>query len=196
MASADNATVISNTIANNSIGVSIFSALNDVFQNNLICNSLKAIDLNGVGNNSQPTPIILTASPSEITGTALFNNNFSDVEIYLQDNSTCPNAACQGSYVGVVAVQSDGTWTFNPPANFNPGDVVTAMSSISLGGGIESSELSACATVIDLCNPDNDPPMFANIPPDITIDCLDLAPATNITASDFCDGDCCSGDRH
>jgi PKD repeat protein len=188
----ENTTVRANTIANNDVGVSVFSNLNDIWENNFICNTTKAIELNGIGNNNQPSPIILTASPTEITGTALFNINFSDVEIYLQDNSTCPTAACQGSYVGVTSVQPDGTWTFTPATNFNIGDIVTAMSSISLANGmieVEASELSACATVGN-CNPDNDPPVFSNVPPDLTLECSDFVIVPPFpTAEDACDGD-------
>ena len=96
-------------IGNNSFGCAIR-------YNSIFCNDTTAIQLIGNANLEITAPEINFASAQSISGTAAFNGT---IEVYLSDDTNCPNAPCQGkTLLGTTTVQS-GNWILNAPFQNN-----------------------------------------------------------------------------
>ncbi|MEL6657965.1 MAG: NosD domain-containing protein, partial [Bacteroidota bacterium] len=183
--------LLRNTIANNATGIlTDGAAQNNLFsQNNFICNQFNAINIGPGGNGNFPAPTITEPFLTMFSGTATPG---AIVQVYLQDNSACPGAACQGTYLGEVTADGSGNWS-GSAAGFNEGDIITALAYDPLN--FNTSPLSSCAAIVpDPCDPDLDPPTITLLVNNITIECSDplpppLTPGFDIVAADGCDGD-------
>ncbi|MCB9326710.1 MAG: PKD domain-containing protein [Lewinellaceae bacterium] len=184
-----------NTIAYNQVGITNGSNYTRILENDFFCNSDIAIDQFGVGNNGLQPPVITSAAPELITGTA---PGMGEVCIYLQNDIGGCTAACQGFFEAFVATDGAGNWSWAPPVPLSGGQVVAATFLANLtGNGTESSEYS-CGTVVDPCDPDLDMPVMSITEPEPTVECSAGLPpllegGVNIFATDECDGDI-SGD--
>ncbi len=184
-----------NTIAYNQVGITNGSNYTRILENDFFCNSDIAIDQLGFGNNGLQPPVITSAAPELITGTA---PGMGEVCIYLQNDIGGCTAACQGFFEAFVATDGAGNWSWAPPVPLSGGQVVAATFLANLtGNGTESSEYS-CGTVVDPCDPDLDMPVMSITEPEPTVECSAGLPpllegGVNIFATDGCDGDI-SGD--
>ncbi len=125
--------IFNNQIANNTVGVEMIAGLgNRISENDFLCNldfGIKAPDSLILS-----PPSILANAPGVISGQALPN---AEVEIYLQDDSACPNTACQGLFQGRTTADGSGNWSYNS-AGIPEGATLTAIQ-------IESGNTSAFA---------------------------------------------------
>ena len=132
-----------NVIAGNPIGVQVDGVNNCLIQHNaFFCNDIKGIELLDGANNGIERPTILTANPTEISGTAFGIST--SVEIYINDLTPCFGTPCQGrTYLGTATIVNDN-WTLTPPfANgiaLQGGERLTALAE----DGVETSEFSEC----------------------------------------------------
>ncbi len=107
-----------NTIAfNTGYGVGVLNASSNqvvISRNSIYCNTGDGIDLNGVGNNNIPSPVILSADNTGASGTA-GPNNF--VELFY--DFSC-GASCQGrTYIATVIADGAGNWSIVTPLTGN-----------------------------------------------------------------------------
>ena len=110
---------------------------NRITGNNMFCNTGKGIELNGVGNGSNPAPVIVGASGGGANGTSSPNNT---IELFY-DASCVPN--CQGgAYIGTVVANGAGNWNFSG-ALINGGRVVATATN-----GNNTSEFSTCFVIL------------------------------------------------
>ncbi|MFK7934634.1 MAG: PKD domain-containing protein, partial [Saprospiraceae bacterium] len=135
-----------NVIANNAGGVLVRSNSFDtrIQGNSFYCNDTIAIALSGNANNGHPAPVVSQATVETISGTAAANDI---VEIYINDNTGCQDAICQGRFLlGRVSANGSGSWSLNEPFRdvLEEGDIVTAVSTSFTGN---TSPFSACREV-------------------------------------------------
>jgi hypothetical protein len=115
----------------------------DISFNRFACNDF------GI-NSPQTAPVISTAGPLSIAGTAPAGSR---VEVYR--HQPCGNAECQGSdFLGTITADATGQWTLLAPfvTGLNSGDKVTATATLSN----KTSGFAACLDVNNGCNPLND----------------------------------------
>ncbi|WP_367390592.1 PKD domain-containing protein [Lewinella sp. LCG006] len=182
---------IRNTISFNQTGIFNRSGSQNNFysETNFFCNENAAIAMEGGGNGGIQPPVITSATPDAVSGTAAPN---AVLHFYFQDNTACPgNTTCQGSYIGTLT--ADGSGNFTGPAILTEGQVITATQYDPTT--LNTSALADCATVMpDPCNPDLDDPTITLLVNDVTIECSEgipgiLVPGVDIIAADACDGD-------
>lgn len=144
-----------NIIANNAAGVRVGqNSFNTRIQgNSFYCNDTIAIDLRVNANNGHPAPVISDASATSIAGTATANDL---VEIYLNDNTGCPDAVCQGKFLlGFTFANSNGSWSLSAPFNgldeLSDDNVITAISTDVLGNTSPFADCRTAQTVVN-CN--------------------------------------------
>ena len=141
-AAAPVANITSNTIGQNTLGIQVGTARNVVISNNSIfCNRS-----GGISRASTFTiPTITNATTSQITGTA---PAASKVEVYRVDNTGCTGFPCQGkTLLGTVTAGAFGTWSLSITSGLSNNDQVTA----TMTQNNNTSEFSACKTVVDVC---------------------------------------------
>lgn len=117
--------IYQNLIANNLLGVQVqnLSLRNSISENNFLCNANLGILLDaGVHLDILP-PVISAATTKSISGIAQAN---SVIEVYVQDDTACPNTACQGRFAGFTQADGSGNWTFND-TTFAENTTVTAI---------------------------------------------------------------------
>jgi gliding motility-associated-like protein len=143
-----------NQIANNSFnGINIPDAAsnnNSIHQNSIYCNTLRGIELNGLGNNNYPAPKIdfTNTTASKVLGKASPN---AYVEIFTLGAAPCKSCTAgsnqiQGRvYKGTVQALADSTWSFTPGVALTGETVVTTASSTASGAG-NTSEFSVCSS--------------------------------------------------
>ncbi len=105
-----------NVIAyNTGYGVGVLSSdcsRNLISRNEMFCNTGKGIELNAVGNNNHPSPVITSFSGAGASGTAQPNDI---VELYY--DSVC-TATCQGKdFIASVVANGAGAWSYVGPLN-------------------------------------------------------------------------------
>ena len=141
-AAAPVANITTNTIGQNTLGIQVGTARNVVISNNSIfCNRS-----GGISRASAFTiPTITNATTSQITGTA---PAASKVEVYRVDNTGCTGIPCQGkTFLGTVTAGAFGTWSLSITSGLSNNDQVTA----TMTQSNNTSEFSACKTVVDVC---------------------------------------------
>jgi trimeric autotransporter adhesin len=141
-AAAPVANITTNTIGQNTLGIQVGTARNVVISNNSIfCNRS-----GGISRASAFTiPTITNATTSQITGTA---PAASKVEVYRVDNTGCTGIPCQGkTFLGTVTAGAFGTWSLSITSGLSNNDQVTA----TMTQSNNTSEFSACRTVVDVC---------------------------------------------
>lgn len=133
--------VANNQIHEHNIGLATSTSSNVLItENTFTCNTTTAIQRNGDG--PEP-PVVLTTALNQIRGTA---DPGTLVEIYLIDNQTCPEAACQGGLLlGTAEANAVGDWILQAPYSLP----IELESLISLNG--TSPEGNTSAFVI--CSP-------------------------------------------
>ena len=100
-----------NTIAfNTGYGIGVLNAATSqvlISRNSIYCNTGSGIDLNGVGNTNEPSPVIAVADNTGCSGTASPNTT---IEIFY--DFVC-GASCQGrTYVATVTANGVGNWSY------------------------------------------------------------------------------------
>ena len=142
-----------NIIAHNEQGIRISgsTASNTLSRNSVYCNSIEGVNLVLDANSGIGTPSITSAGVDTIAGSTPLSSG--QVEVFLNDDSTCANAPCQGkTFLGKATVDA-GTWTLlSPFANgvlLNGGESVTVVFTDVSGN---SSEFSTCISVAFPCN--------------------------------------------
>ncbi len=141
-AAAPVSNITANTIGQNTLGIQVGTARNVVISSNSIfCNRS-----GGISRASAFTiPTITNATTSQITGTA---PAASKVEVYRVDNTGCTGIPCQGkTLLGTVTAGAFGTWSLSITAGLSNNDQVTA----TMTQSNNTSEFSACRTVVDVC---------------------------------------------
>ncbi len=151
-----------NSIAYNGVnGITILDVAsfnNSINKNSIYCNVRRGIELNGLGNNSFPKPIILASSTTIIlNGTAPAN---SYIEIFTVGPVSCKTCGTSGSsndsiqgrvYIATVQANALGNWTYNNVSAFT--DAVTATASSNNTGSYNTSEFSKCISCIAAAAP-------------------------------------------
>lgn len=135
-------TIRGNTIGFNPLGIQDGTGRNiTISQNNIFCNTTNGIDRG----TALTTATITNATTTQITGTAPAG---SLVEIFRVNSTLCPNAPCQGgTFLGSVTTNAFGAWSLNITSGLVGGNRVTATSTQNSN----TSEFSACRTVVDVC---------------------------------------------
>ncbi len=136
--------ITNNLIANHTIGINveIGSSENLLSPNNFSCNSSFGIFTEQSSQNRILPPVILGSSPLSIVGTALPN---ASIDLYIQDNDACPDAACQGFYLNSVLADALGDWSFAVPGDVNlDGATITA---VQTDDNNNTSAFSSCSLV-------------------------------------------------
>jgi len=100
------------------------------------------------------TVVITKAEMQQISGTALPGDM---VEVYISQNTGCPNTACQGTvWLGNTNADASGKWVLNAPfaTAISVGNQVTATGT----GNGQTGVFAVCATVqnSNTCNPMSD----------------------------------------
>jgi PKD repeat protein len=182
---------IRNTISFNQTGIFNRSgAQNNYYsETNFYCNENVAINMESGGNGGIQPPVITSATPDAVSGTAAPN---AEVQFYFQDNDACPgNTTCQGFYIGQLTADASGN--FSGPATLTEGQVITATQYDP--NTLNTSALAGCAIVApDPCDPDLDDPTITLLVTDVIIECSEGVPpilvnGVDIIAFDECDGD-------
>ena len=133
-----------NIITNNPVGVSIEDASDFclIKYNRFSCNAIAGINYIGTVNQSIQVPTIDLVAASMIQGTAPIDG---DVDVYLNNNTACTAAPCQGdTYLG-TAVAAGGTWILAAP--FAHGDTIQSGQQVVaqlIDDVNNSSEFSLC----------------------------------------------------
>lgn len=135
-----------NVIAYNNTGIVLEQYTTEVAinHNKFYCND-NGILLYQAGNAGIQPPVITTADIFQISGTALPGQS---IELYLSDNTNCPDsAACQGTtYLGEVIADASGYWLLgNFQQQLFGGEQVTATATSSIP---VTSEFAPCAVVV------------------------------------------------
>ncbi|MEM8906425.1 MAG: PKD domain-containing protein [Bacteroidota bacterium] len=145
-----------NVIARHGTGVRIQNGAlgNRIQHNHFYCNDSVGIELLGNANLAIEAPVIVAATPIAISGTAAPNYT---IEVYLNEDTDCTTAVCQGTQLlGTATVQS-GNWTLLPPfANgiqLIGGQKVTALAT-DIGGN--TSEFAICMSLVGVSDCTND----------------------------------------
>ena len=135
-------TISSNIIAYSSNGIQVGTARNVIIsRNSIFCNTKIGIERLA----TITTPTLTNATTTQITGTAPAG---STVEVFKVNNTSCPNAPCQGgTFIGSVTTNTFGSWNLNITSGLSAGDLVTA----TMTQSSNTSEFSACRTVVDVC---------------------------------------------
>mgnify|MGYP002344038766 CR=1 FL=1 len=107
-----------NTIAyNTGYGVGVLNAGSSgvlISRNSIYCNTGKGIDLAGVGNTNEPSPVINTIGNTGASGTA---NNNTTIELFYD---TICGGSCQGkTYIASVSTSGPGNWSYVGPLTGN-----------------------------------------------------------------------------
>ncbi len=136
-----------NILAFNETGVRVDNSYSCLIQQNTIyCNSIAGVVLLNAANSSLQAPTISTALLSDINGQA---TNATSVELYLNNDSGCVNAPCQGKfYLGTASVNA-GAWTFDPTTSAIPlsgGELITAL---AIDASNNTSDFAICTIVVD-----------------------------------------------
>lgn len=139
---APTGTISNNFIAYSSNGVQVGTGRNVVIsRNSIFCNSKIGIERT----TTITTPTITNATTTQVTGTAPAG---SIVEVFKVNNTTCPNAPCQGgTFIGSVTTNAFGAWNLTVTAGLSAGNLVTA----TMTQTNNTSEFSTCRTVVDVC---------------------------------------------
>ncbi|HLF62507.1 MAG TPA: gliding motility-associated C-terminal domain-containing protein [Saprospiraceae bacterium] len=129
---------LANIIAFNYTG--IYTTTDDrktVLENFFYCNSYKGIHLGNNANAGILPPAILCLQGNILIGVAPPGMM---VDVYLHNNTICPDAPCQGlTILGRVTTDAGGSWNYDVSAW--PGAQFTALAQDALGN---SSEFAAC----------------------------------------------------
>ena len=135
-------TINNNTIGFNAVGIQVGTARNvTISQNSIFCNTKLGIERAS----TIATPTISSATTRQITGTAPAS---SSVQVFRVNNTGCTNVPCQGrTYLGTVTTNAFGAWNLNITAGLSANDQVTA----TMTQASNTSEFSACRTVVDIC---------------------------------------------
>ncbi len=135
-------TISNNFIAYSSNGVQVGTARNVVIsRNSIFCNSKIGIERAA----TITIPTITNATTTQVTGTAPAG---SVVEVFRVNNTTCPNAPCQGgTFIGSVTTNAFGSWNLSVTSGLSAGNLVTA----TMTQSNNTSEFSTCRTVVDVC---------------------------------------------
>lgn len=140
-----------NVIANNPTGLQINggSQFCKISQNQFFCNDTSVINLITTANGDIAPPVITSVNTSAISGTA--PAEASEVEVFINDNTGCVDAVCQGkTYLGTVTVANQA-WTLSGSfSGLMNGQKVTA---VAIAANNNSSEFAACVDVM-LCELD------------------------------------------
>ena len=148
-----------NTIANNAVGVEVYSGSgNTILSNSIFGNQLSGISLSSGTNGSVTPPVIASAvddgSRTLASGTVTLPTPIPGITLYLQffSNPTCehPPFGEGRTLLGTFTVVTDGagvgTFSLTLPTGLL-GQVVTATTSTAAGAGGNSSGFSACRSV-------------------------------------------------
>ena len=127
---------------NSAYGVGVLSASDDqvlISENSIYCNVGKGIDLNSVGNNNNPAPVITSGNGFGCSGTALANQT---IELYYDSSCT---ANCQSkTYIGSTVASAGGMWSYS-------GTINGTITATATDASNNTSEFSNCFTVT--CTP-------------------------------------------
>ncbi len=131
-----------NTIAYNGrpgIGLTGPGSFNRFTQNEIFCNSSSGIDISNY-NEGKPSPIISSATETEVSGTAEAGDV---VEVFYHIDNDCAGAPCQGKdYLGTATADVNGNWSL--AGSFALGQSITATATNTAGS---TSNFSTCSTV-------------------------------------------------
>ncbi len=114
---------------------------NLIKENSFYCNHTAGIKLSG-GNGGILPPTISSATPNKIEGTSL---SYSEVEVYISDDTGCIGDPCQGkTFLGRVFAGGSGNWTLNLPYTIS--DIVEVTATVTDGTN-NTSEFAGCVTI-------------------------------------------------
>ncbi|GAB5555101.1 MAG: hypothetical protein Sapg2KO_46920 [Saprospiraceae bacterium] len=139
----DNA-ITNNVIANHNVGISVLEGANGntLSPNDFLCNINNGISIEAGSQFDIAPPVFRGLSPGVIAGIAIGG---ATVDIYVQDNSQCPDAACQGNFFRSVTADGNGDWILPIPNDINlDGAIVTA---IQTDANNNSSAFATCSLV-------------------------------------------------
>ena len=118
--------------------------------NSIFCNNNGVTMPNGFATN--PAPNILAVNENGVLGTSDPNNL---IELYKNDDSSCPGVACQGKiYLGNTTADNSGNWIMSINPVIEVGDYITAIATSynNIGELNNSSSYSTCFIVLpDFC---------------------------------------------
>ena len=142
LANASGNAITNNTLANHNTGIQVVegSSANLFSPNNFVCNSLDGISIEAGSQDDIAPPVFTSLSPGAIAGIAI---GAAAIDIYIQDDNQCPDAACQGSFLGSTTADNNGDWTFSDPAVIE-GVTLTA---IQTDANNNSSAFALCSLV-------------------------------------------------
>jgi len=148
--------IISNNTGNGIAILDVKSLNNSISRNSISCNTLRGIELNGLGNNNFAAPVIQSNSTNNLLrGTAPAN---SYIEIFQTDN--CGGACFPGNlklqgvtFVGTALADASGNWSFTQPT---PADytlfTATASQTTTVPTAAAAYNTSEFSTCVNVCS--------------------------------------------
>ncbi len=141
-----NAQIKNNVITSCEVGIRVDASVSTLLtENSIYCNSNSGITLSNGGNYSKQPPFISSVSTTNIVGSGASGDV---AEIYINENSSCVGAPCQGKIFLGSANVVNGQWTLNAPFSngitLNGGEAITAT---LRDGGNNTTAFSACQFV-------------------------------------------------
>ncbi|MEL6674663.1 MAG: zinc-dependent metalloprotease [Bacteroidota bacterium] len=112
-------------------------------ENNFVCNIKAPLEGAEQLAQSPPVPEVLGITENTVFGEATPG---AMVEIFAQNEGLCPDAPCQGEYLGRVLADQAGKWNFDKTSQAI--QYVTATATVENGGKSYTSDFAACWALV------------------------------------------------